>query len=290
MKSGFVAVIGRPNVGKSTLVNAILNHKISIVTPKSQTTRDAIQGIYNDKDSQIVFVDTPGIHKTEIELGRIMNKVALESSKEVDAVILMVDAKFKYSSSDDYFLEGLKLNVPLFIVLNKIDLIHLEEAKALREFYEKKYPSAQIIEMVAKERFNVDILLREIKKILPEGPRYFPEEVLSDHDNIFIIKEIIREKILKLLKQEVPHNIAVEIDGFQRKKNECIIDATIVTAKDSQKGIVIGKGGTMLKKIGTLAREDIEKQERSHVILNLFVKVEENWLDDKEKLKGLGYK
>lgn len=289
MKSGFVAVIGRPNVGKSTLVNAILGAKLSIVTDKSQTTRNNIKGIYTKDDVQIVFVDTPGIHKPFQKLGEEMNSMAYSSSKDVDAVILVVDAGQNFGKGDEFVIEHVNVKVPLFIVFNKIDTTNILKITALKDKYKELYPNATVVETVATEKVNIDDLLNAIINILPEGPMYYPEDQLSDRDMRFQVKEIIREKTLKLLSAEVPHCLAVEIDSYKEGKKEIEIHASIIVEKDSQKGIVIGKGGQMIKRIGIQARRDIEKLEDCHVILNLYVKVEPDWRNKNSLLKQLGY-
>lgn len=289
MKSGFVAVIGRPNVGKSTLMNAILGTKISIVTDKSQTTRNNIKGIYTTNDTQIVFVDTPGIHKPFQRLGQEMNSMAYSASKDVDAVILVVDAGQKFGNGDEFLIENVRVSVPLFIVLNKIDTTNIIQVNELKEKYSSLYPNAKIIETVAIENFNVDFLIEKIKQILPEGPLYYPEDQLSDRDMRFQVKEIIREKTLLFLDKEVPHCLAVEIDSYKESKKTIDIDASIIVEKPSQKGIVIGKEGKMIKKIGIAARKDIEKVEGCHVRLNLYVKVESDWRNKNSLLKMFGY-
>lgn len=288
MKSGFIAVIGRPNVGKSTLINSILGTKISIVTNKSQTTRNNIKGIYTKDDVQIVFLDTPGIHEPHKKLNESLNSMAYSSLKDADGVVLVVDAKER-EVNEQYSLTDLKIDVPLFIVINKIDLIRLEEALALKEKYHALYPNALIIETVANKGFNADLLLKEIIKILPEGPFFYEEDDLTDRDMRFIASEIIREKILILLKEEVPHSLAVIVEGYKEKNRGSEIDATIIVEKASQRAIVLGKEGKMIKRIGSLARKDIEDMTNSHIYLNLFVKVEPDWRNNDRLLKLYGY-
>lgn len=291
MKSGFVAILGRPNVGKSTLLNAILNKKISIVTDKAQTTRDNIKGIYNSDDAQIVFVDTPGIHKPHQQLGKEMNNMAFGAAHNVDASILVVDTSKSFGEGDQYLIEHLDINnAPLIIVLNKIDLVKITEAKKIRDTYETKFPNAIILECVAKEKFNVDVLLSRLIEVLPEGPRYYDVTEVSDKDEIFQIKEIIREKILKTLRDEVPHSIAIYMENIEWEDNPINIKASIIVEKDSQKGIVIGAGGKRIRDIGTKARRDIEKLLNKHVYLELFVKVSEDWRNQEDVLTKLGYK
>ena len=291
MKSGFVAILGRPNVGKSTLLNAILNKKVSIVTDKAQTTRDDIKGIYNSEDAQIVFIDTPGIHKPHQKLGQEMNNMAFGAAHNVDASILVIDSSKSFGDGDQYLLDHLDINNgPLIIVLNKIDLVKITEAQKLRSIYEEKFPNATILECVAKEKFNVDTLISRLIEILPEGPRYYDVTEVSDKDEIFQIKEIIREKILKTLRDEVPHSIAIYMENIEWEENPIEIKASIIVEKDSQKGIVIGAGGRRIRDIGTKARRDIEKLLNKHVFLELFVKVSEDWRNQEDALSKFGYK
>ena len=291
MKSGFVAILGRPNVGKSTLLNAILNKKVSIVTDKSQTTRNNIKGIYNEEGVQIIFLDTPGIHKPHQKLGEEMNIMAYSAAHDVDVSILVVDASLPFGKGDEYILSHLDIqNTPLIIVLNKIDLARITEVNALKETYLSRFPKAKIVETVGIEKFNVDELLKEVISLLPEGPMYYPTDVVTDKDEIFQIKEIIREKILKTLKDEVPHAVAIFMDNIEWEQDPIHIQASIIVEKDSQKGIVIGEKGKRIKYIGSKAREDIEKLLHTHVFLELFVKVQEDWRNEESSLKNYGYK
>jgi len=291
MKSGFVAILGRPNVGKSTLLNSILKHKVSIVTDKSQTTRENIKGIYNAENTQIIFVDTPGIHKPHQKLGEEMNNMAYSAAHDVDAAILVVDASKAFGEGDEFILEHLDINnTKLFIVLNKIDLCRITQVAALKDNYSKRYPNAEIIECVAKEKFNVDTLLTKLIESLPEGPKYYDDDNISDKDEIFQIKEIIREKILKTLRDEVPHSIAIYMEHIDWEANPISITASIYVEKDSQKGIVIGAGGKRIRDIGTKARRDIERLLNKHVFLELLVKVSEDWRNQDKMLSTFGYK
>lgn len=290
MKTGFVAIVGRPNVGKSTILNALLERKISIVTDKAQTTRNTIKGIYDDDEYQIVFVDTPGIHKAYHALGRQMNKEALNSAKDVDAVILVVDASRNFDRGDEFISEALPKDIPLYIAINKIDLVRLPEAEAIKAKYKEAYPNAKIIETSAKDDFNLDFLLKEIKSVIKEGPRYFPKDAISDKDANFFVSEVIREKALLILKEEVPHDLAVRVDEIKHKKDTVYINATIIVDKDSHKGIVIGKGGKRLKAIGMKARVDLEEYFAKRIFLEMFVSVKEDWLNNPRLLKELGYK
>lgn len=290
MKTGFVAIIGRPNVGKSTIINSLLERKLSIVTDKAQTTRNAIRGIYDDGEYQIVFIDTPGIHKAKTSLGKFMNQDALNSSKDVDAVILVVDASNKINEGDLYIHECLSKNIPTFIAINKIDLVRLPEAETIKAKYRELYKDAEILELSAIENFGIDSLLEKIKGVLKEGPRYYPEDQLTDKDAAFFVSEVIREKLLKLLKEEVPHNLAVRVDEIKHKKDACYIRSTIIVDKDSHKGIVIGKDGKRIKAIGIKSRSDLEEYFGKRIYLELFVSVKEDWLNNPRILKELGYK
>ncbi len=291
MKSGFVAILGRPNVGKSTLLNGILNKKISIVTDKSQTTRNAIKGIYNADGVQIVFTDTPGIHKPKERLGQEMNNMAYGAAHDVDANILVVDASVPFGPGDEYILEHLDIkNAPLILVFNKIDEARLDKVENLKKIYLEKIPNAIMIDTVATERFNIDTLLNKLIELLPEGPAYYSVEEVTDKDAIFQIKEIIREKVLRNLRDEVPHATAIYMDNIEWEENPIHIRASIIVEKDGQKGIVIGAGGKRIKAIGSQARKDIEILLHKHVFLELFVKVQEGWRDDEKSLETYGYK
>ena len=291
MKSGFVSILGRPNVGKSTLLNGILNKKISIVTDKSQTTRNAIKGIYNKEGVQIVFTDTPGIHKPREKLGQEMNNMAYSAAHDVDVNILVVDASLPFGPGDDYLLTHLDINnYPLIIVFNKIDEARLDKVEELKKIYRERAPESLFIDTVAKERFNIDLLLEEIIKRLPEGPAYYSTEEITDKDVIFQIKEIIREKVLRNLRDEVPHATAIYMEDINWESNPLHIKANIIVEKQGQKGIVIGKDGQRIKKIGQQARTDIEKLLNKHIFLELFVRVQEGWRDDEKSLETYGYK
>lgn len=289
MKSGFVALLGRPNVGKSTLLNAILNKKISIISPKPQTTRNNIMGVYNDDDSQIVFVDTPGVHKPYFRLGEFMNKQALSSVRDVEAIILLVDSSLPFGEGDQYLVDHIKSDAPVFVVFNKIDLTNILLITELKNKYRELFPNSDFIEISAINNVNIEEIIEKIKNILEEGPQYFPREQVTDKDDQFVISEIIREKILLLTKQEIPHSVAVIVEKMEIKKDKIDIYATIVVERDSQKGIIIGKGGKMIKRIGTLARKDIEQYLNMRVNLATFVRVEEEWRNSARCLKEFGY-
>lgn len=291
MKSGFVAILGRPNVGKSTIINGLISRHISIVTDKSQTTRNNIIGVYNDADTQIVFLDTPGIHKPVAKLGQEMNNMAYSAAHDVDAAILVVDASKPFGAGDTYIIEHLDIhNVPLIIVFNKIDLARLDKTEELKKTYRSYFKEATFIDTVAKEGFNLDELVNKVKSSLKEGPAYYPVEMVTDKDEIFQIKEIIREKVLKQLREEVPHSIAIYMEHIDWEKKPISILASIIVEKDSQKGIVIGKNGQKIKEIGTQARRSIERLLNQHVFLELKVKVDEDWRNQASSLKEYGYK
>ena len=291
MKSGFVAILGRPNVGKSTLINNIVNRNVSIVTDKSQTTRNNIIGIYNAKDVQIVFLDTPGIHKTKQQLGKEMNNMAYSAAHDVDVAIFVVDASKPFGTGDQFIIDHLDIHkIPLIIVFNKIDLARLNETEELKKTYREIFPKAIFIDTVAKERFNVDELIKTVVSYLPEGPAYYPTEMVTDKDEIFQMKEIIREKILKSLREEVPHSIAIYMDHIDWEHKPIQIFASIIVEKESQKGIVIGAGGKRIKEIGSKARVDIERLLNKHVFLELQVKVDPDWRNEPKSLRNYGYK
>ena len=290
MKSGFVAIIGRPNAGKSTIINALLERKLSIVTEKAQTTRNSIKGIYDDDEYQIIFIDTPGIHLAHHSLGRYMNQQAFASAKDVDAIVLVVDGSRRFDAGDQVIEEKLDKDTPLFVVINKIDLLRLPEVEQIKQKYREVYPKAEIIEMSAIENFGIDSLLEKIKPLIKEGPRYFEKDAVTDKDPSFFVSEVIREKLLKLLKDEVPHNLAVRVDDIKNQKEKCIIRSTIIVDKESHKGIVIGKNGKRIKAVGMKAREDLEEYYGKRIFLELFVSVKEDWLNNQRLLKELGYK
>ena len=291
MKSGFVAILGHPNVGKSTILNGIINRKISIVTDKSQTTRNIIKGIYRGQDSQIVFIDTPGVHKPFAKLGEEMNAMAYSSAHDADVNILVVDASRPFGDGDQYLIDHLDIkNVPLIIVFNKIDQARIDKVEKLKAVYREKLPGSHFIDTVASEKFNLDELIKEVEKLLPEGPEYYPGEEITDRDEIFQIKEVIREKALNILSEEVPHTLAIYIDNIDYEAKPVHIVASIIVDKESHKGIVIGKGGQRIRKIGQTARTNIERILGKHVFLELFVKVQPDWRNDDALLEAYGYK
>ncbi|KOO43882.1 GTPase Era [Priestia koreensis] len=292
-KSGFVSIIGRPNVGKSTFLNRVIGQKIAIMSDKPQTTRNKIQGVYTETDSQIVFIDTPGIHKPKHKLGDFMMKVAQNTLKEVDLILFMVNAVEGYGRGDEFIIERLKnTDTPVFLIINKIDDLHPDKLLPLIEQYKGLYPFAEIVPISALQGNNVDTLLTQIKQRLPEGPQYYPADQVTDHPERFIISELIREKVLHLTREEIPHSIAVAIDSIQRREggNAVYVAATIVVERDSQKGIVIGKQGTMLKEVGKRARVDIESLLGSKVFLELWVKVQKDWRNKANQLRDFGFR
>lgn len=290
-KSGFVALIGRPNVGKSTLLNQVIGQKITIMSDKPQTTRNRIQGVYTTDDVQIIFIDTPGIHKPKSKLGRQMMKTAMDALQEVDCVLMLVDAAAGPGSGDRFIIEKLQgVETPIMLVLNKIDLIHPEALLPLIDEYRDWYPFSEIIPVSAKKGNNVEPLLEQVKRYLPEGPRYYPEDHVTDHPEQFICAELIREKILHLTREEIPHSIAVRLEEMRNEPNGTVyMSAVIYVERDSQKGIVIGKQGALLKEVGRAARQDIERLLGSKIYLELWVKVQKDWRNRERILKELGF-
>lgn len=290
--SGFVAIIGRPNVGKSTLLNRVVGQKVAIMSDKAQTTRNRIQGIYTTADTQMVFIDTPGIHKPHSRLGDFMVKSALSTLGEVDAVLFMINADERRGAGDNFIIDRLEtVKQPIYLVINKIDQVHPDHLLEIMDQYKDALPWKEVYPISALEGNNVDELLTTLKGQLPEGPQYYPSDQITDHPERFIISELIREKVLELTRQEVPHSTAVVIDSIKRQDEEKIhVQATIIIERSSQKGIIIGKGGSMLKKIGSLARRDIEHLLGDKVYLELWVKVQENWKDRQDLLASYGYR
>ena len=277
MKSGFVAIVGKPNVGKSTILNAIIGSKISIVTSKNQTTRNSIQGIYNDDDSQIIFIDTPGIHKPRSVLGEMMDKASYSSIRDCDIALFIVDASKKFDEGDQYLFDHLNFDCKLIVVFNKIDETNIELINELKKKYQERYNPINIIETSAIEKFGLDDLIKSIKNNLEEGPQYYDVNTVTNMDLAFRIQEIIREKMLVLLKEEVPHSTTVICTDIVKDSNPLEIYCKIIVEKESQKSIVIGSKGKMIKKIGIRARHDIEDMMGRHIDLKLLVQVVENW-------------
>ncbi|MDT2865008.1 GTPase Era [Vagococcus carniphilus] len=291
-KSGFVAIIGRPNVGKSTLLNRIVAQKIAIMSDKAQTTRNKIQGVYTTKNEQIVFIDTPGIHKPKTKLGDFMVETAYSAIREVDSVLFMVSADQPRGRGDDFIIERLKnAKAPVYLIINKIDTVHPDQLLPIIEDYRNEFDFTEIIPISATEGNNVETLLSTLVDDLPEGPQFYPEDQVTDHPEYFIVSELIREKVLHLTEQEVPHSIAVITESMKRDEFDKIhIQATIIVERDSQKGIIIGKGGKMLKNIGVKSRKDIENLLGNKVYLELWVKVQKNWRDKQKDLQNFGYR
>lgn len=291
-KSGFVAIIGRPNVGKSTFMNKVLGQKVAIMSDKAQTTRNKVQGVLTTEQSQIIFIDTPGIHKPKHMLGDYMMKVAKNTLREVDAIMFMVNVEESIGRGDEFIIELLKNNrTPIFLVLNKIDKIHPDELIKEIEKYKDLLPFAGIVPISALQGNNVDHLVQVIEGYMPEGPMYYPKDQISDHPEEFIVAELIREKALHLTSQEIPHAIGVQVEKMVKETEERVhIEATIYIERESQKGIVIGKQGSMLKKIGQLARKDIEMLLGSKVYLELWVKVQKDWRNKPNFIRQIGYR
>lgn len=290
-KSGFVAIIGRPNVGKSTLMNHVIGQKIAIMSDKPQTTRNKIHGVYTSPEMQIVFLDTPGIHKRQSKLGDYMNTTALSTLDEVEAVLFLVDASEGFGGGDRFIIERLKsVNTPVILVMNKIDKIEPEALLPMIEEYNKLYSFAEIVPISAKQGNNVTTLIEQVGKFLPAGPRYYPDDQVTDHPEQFVCAELVREKILMLTREEVPHSIAVTIEDMRVQENGIVyISAVIFVERDSQKGIIIGKQGALLKEVGKLARQDIERLLGSKIFLELWVKVKKDWRNQDRVLRDLGF-
>ncbi|MCA0970045.1 GTPase Era [Halobacillus litoralis] len=291
-KSGFVAIVGRPNVGKSTFMNRVIGEKIAIMSDKPQTTRNKIQGVMTDKDSQVIFIDTPGIHKPKHKLGDFMVNVAESTLNEVDAVLFMINAEEGYGRGDQFIMDRLqRVNQPVYLVINKIDKVHPDKLLPLIEQYKEMVDFEEIIPISALEGNNVDHLLGVLKQQLPEGPQFYPEDQITDHPERFVISEFIREKVLHLTREEIPHSIAVVIEGIEPREdsNAVFIQAAIIVERKSQKGIIIGKQGSMLKEVGTRARKDIEALLGSKVYLELWVKVQKDWRNRQIQLNDFGY-
>ncbi|WP_430882956.1 GTPase Era [Fusibacter sp. JL216-2] len=292
-RSGFVTIIGRPNVGKSTLMNNILGEKIAIMSSKPQTTRNKIHGIHTTENSQVIFLDTPGVHRPKNKLGEFMVSSAMNTLKEVDLVLFLVDDSKKIGPGDKYLIDQLSnVKTPIILVINKADLLDPEDLRAIVENYKEYDFFEDIIAISALENKNVDFLLGKISDYMVEGPMYYPSDMITDQPERAIVSEIIREKLLMYLDQEIPHGVAVEIETMKKRGNKDIVDiqATIVCERDSHKGIIIGKNGRKLKGIGKSSREEIERLLGSKVFLELWVKVRSNWRDSDALLKNFGYR
>ncbi len=289
-KAGFATIIGRPNVGKSTLMNTLIGMKIAITSKKPQTTRNKIQTVYTDENGQIVFLDTPGIHKAKNKLGNYMVTVAEHTLKEVDVVLWLVEPTTFIGAGERHIIEQLgKIRTPVILVINKIDTVKKEELLAVIDTYRKEYDFAEIVPVSALKADNTEDLIQTIMKYLPYGEAFYDEDTVTDQPERQIVAELIREKALRLLEDEIPHGIAVTIESMKYRKKICNIEATIICEKESHKGIVIGKQGAMLKKIGSKARQDIENLLESKVNLQLWVKVKKDWRDSDILMKNFGY-
>jgi GTPase len=288
-KSGFASIIGRPNSGKSTLLNQLLGEKVSIVSDKPQTTRHNILGILTQKEGQIVFKDTPGIHKPEFELNRRMMQLLYDALEGVDLLLAIVDASTSFGAGDQFVIELLqKQKIPTFLLLNKVDLVQKQNLLPLMSFYSGKYPFVEIVPISALKKENLDLLLKLILEHLPEGPAYFPEDQFTDKHERFLVAELVREKILRHTREELPFSIAVSVNRFQERTDEFVFLACdIVVERQSQRKIVIGSQGQMLRQIGTEARTDIEKLLGKRVYLELFVKVQPDWRNDPRFLDSI---
>ncbi len=292
-KSGFVTIVGRPNVGKSTLLNKLIGEKIAIMSDKPQTTRNTIKAIMTDSDCQVIFIDTPGIHKPKNKLGNYMVNIAKNTLNEVDLILFVIDATNKKPNPGDiYIIEQLsKVKTPIFLVINKIDLIQKDSLFSLITEYKNLLKSEEVLPISALEDEGVPILVNEVKKYLPKGPKYFPDDQLTDVPERFIVAELIREKVLGLMQDEIPYGVGIEVISFNERKNKQIIDISvnIYCEKDSHKGIIIGKEGNILKKIGSLSRVEIENILGSKVFIELWVKVKPDWRNSENILRTLGY-
>lgn len=291
-KSGFVTIIGRPNVGKSTLMNRLVGEKIAIISDKPQTTRNRIQTVYTDEGMQAIFLDTPGIHKPKNKLGDYMVNVSTETLGEVDLILWLVDESLEIGPGDKYILEQIQdIKTPKILVVNKVDKIAIDKIQGIMDNYREFGVFKDIIAISATMGSGVEDLMKKIRETLPEGPQYFPEDTLTDQPERVIVSEIIREKALQYLEDEVPHGVAVGIESMKKRQGKDLvdIDAVIYCERDSHKGIIIGKGGRKLKGIGKSAREDIERLLGSQVNLKVWVKVEKNWRDKEKFIKQFGY-
>lgn len=292
-KSGFVSIIGRPNVGKSTFMNKVLGQKVAIMSDKPQTTRNKIQGVYTKDNAQMIFIDTPGIHKPKHQLGEHMMKVARNTLRETEVILFIINAAEEIGRGDEFIIDMLKnTKTPIILVLNKIDLIHPDDLIKQIEVYKDKLDFSDVVPISALQGNNIDRLLSVIESHLPEGPMYYPEDRITDHPEHFIVSELIREKALHKLSQELPHAIGVEVLKMKGddEGGKVKVEALIYVERESQKGMVIGKGGKMLKEIGREARMDIENLLGSKVYLELWVKVQKDWRNKPTFIRSLGYK
>ncbi len=289
-KSGFAALIGRPNVGKSTLMNCLIGQKIAITSKKPQTTRNRIQTVYTSEEGQIVFVDTPGIHKAKNKLGDYMVNVAEHSLREVDVILWLVEPTDYIGAGEQHIIEQLKkIKTPVILVINKIDTVKKEQLLGYIDLYRKQLDFAEIVPVSALKKDNTGVLLAQIMKYLPYGPAFYDEDTITDQPTRQSVAELIREKVLRSIDEEIPHGVAVTIESMKYGKKLVDINATIICERDSHKGIIIGKGGQMLKKIGSMARAEIEDLLEQHVNLQLWVKVKKDWRDSDFLIKNFGY-
>lgn len=290
-RSGFVTIIGRPNVGKSTLLNQLIGQKVAIMSDKPQTTRNKISGVYNGENLQIVFIDTPGIHKPKHRLGELMVEAAQRSLGEVDCILLLVDVTQEPGRGDEFILANMEdIKTPVILVLNKIDLLTKEELLPAIDFWRNKYNFAEIIPISALKNNNTDALLKSITGYLEEGPKYYPDDMVTDQPERLLIAELIREKVLHRTREEVPHSIAVVVEQLEKRRNNVIfISVNIFVERDSQKKIIIGKKGALLKEIGAAARTEIEALLGNQVFLDLWIKVKKDWRNQEGALRSLGY-
>lgn len=290
IKSGFVAIIGRPNAGKSTLLNNLLQQKVAIISDKPQTTRNVIVGVYNQPDCQIVFIDTPGIHKPHHQLGKQMNKAAYSQASGVDLIYYIVDASVAFGSGDEFVLNKLKeFGLPVFLLINKIDLFSKETLYNLIVSMKNRFDFQEIVPISALTSENLSRLINVTKQNLKIGPAYYPVDKNCDYPEQFVMSEIIREKVLILTKEEIPHCVAVVIENIRKKRETLYIQAMILVERNSQKGIIIGDKGQMISRIGKMAREELEGIFGNRIYLELFVRVEKDWRNRENKLQQLGY-
>jgi GTPase len=291
-RSGFVALIGRPNVGKSTLMNQLVGQKVAIMSDKPQTTRNQIRGIYTDEKGQVIFLDTPGIHKPHSQLGEWLVRIAKEALSEVDLILFLTDAAAGLGAGDRVIIENIKqVQTPVFLVLNKIDQVHPEQLLPRIDQYRQLYAFTETVPISALQGNNTSTLMKLILKQLPAGPQYYPPEQVTDHPEHFIVGELIREKVLQLTREEIPHSVAVVVEEMNMRAERALLDirATIYTERDSQKGILIGKKGSLLKEVGRRARMEMEHLLGTKIFLELWVKVKKDWRDEKSMLRQLGY-
>ncbi len=291
-KSGFVAIVGRPNVGKSTLLNRILGQKIAITSNKPQTTRNRILGIHNFAGGQALFVDTPGIHKAKSKLNKFMVEQAVDACADVDIVFFLVEAQSKPGPGDEYVLQLLsRMKMPVYLLINKVDLVERESLLGLIDTYRQKLSFAEIIPISARTGDGVKTVLELVENRLPQGPQYYDEDALTDQPERFIVAEMVREKIMRRTSDEIPYGVGVKVESFEEKpqKNLVVIHATVHVERDSHKKIIVGKGGQMIRKLGEEARKDIERLLATRVYLELFVRVDKDWSQSERMLRELGY-